>query len=382
MSEQIINQNKIRYAFIDVLRGLSVIWMIECHVVDANLAKIFKNGFGFDMLNISNGFISVTFLFCAGAGLYIAGSRKYDDFKHFKKPLWVYFRRLLFILLLAFTIHLPVFSLTDMLHLNDTQFNKLIECDVLQTIVYTSLFTLFLLLITPSIKYLKYIALVLALAIYYLTSFSWHMNYFNYLPSFFAAWFEQMPISKFPLLPWSGHFLVGLSLTGFFMESNNKKRFAQFAAIVSIIIPFVVFWQKYHINIDYPYVDNWWYTSPAHFIYRISVISFLFCALYLIEDFLKRSKPVKVFIVAGQESLYLYISHILIVYGSIANHGLKERLGGVFDPWGTVLMYLCVTAFCLLTAWAWHWYKNKYKHYSFLSLATIVVIYFAVFIIR
>ncbi|MGA1307587.1 MAG: heparan-alpha-glucosaminide N-acetyltransferase domain-containing protein, partial [Candidatus Kapaibacteriota bacterium] len=61
-----------RLTFIDILRGIACIWMIETHAVNAFLDGAFKNNPLFSVLQISNGFVAVAFIFCAGAGFRLA----------------------------------------------------------------------------------------------------------------------------------------------------------------------------------------------------------------------------------------------------------------------------------------------------------------------
>lgn len=129
----------------------------------------FKVGEVYNFINILNGFIAVGFLFLAGSGFIIAANRKSDDYKHFRKPLWDYLRRLGLIALLAYALHLPVLSFFQLFNLTHAQWLTWSECDVLQTIVATSLFALLTLFATPNVKHLKYIFAVLSL--FYLSSY-------------------------------------------------------------------------------------------------------------------------------------------------------------------------------------------------------------------
>jgi len=167
----IIEKNKPkRYEFIDILRGLSVLWMIEAHITDVVLWPAAKSTFLFYLIDKSNGFVATTFLFCAGAGFYISTSRKFDDFKNFRKPLWIYLRKLAFILFIAFSMHLPTRDFFQLFSLTNDQLVRFVECDILQTIVYSSLIALVLFFIIPNLKYLKFVSIVIALVAYYATS--------------------------------------------------------------------------------------------------------------------------------------------------------------------------------------------------------------------
>lgn len=187
--------------FIDVLRGLAVLWMVETHVVDVVLMKSFKSGWFYILLNISSGFVAVAFLFCAGAGFWIAATRKAEDYRRFAPPLWQYLRRLGLILLIAYWLHFPTMSFQRLFQLKWENWLSFFQIDILQTIVYSSLFALILLLIVKNLNVLRWIYGLIALAVMLATPFIWNLDPFSFLHPFFACWIARVPISKFPLFP-------------------------------------------------------------------------------------------------------------------------------------------------------------------------------------
>jgi hypothetical protein len=72
-------------------------------------------------LNISNGFVSVTFIFCAGCGFWLAAVRKSEAYLAFKKPLWIYLRRIGFVILMGYWIHIPYLSLQNVLNRSSSE---------------------------------------------------------------------------------------------------------------------------------------------------------------------------------------------------------------------------------------------------------------------
>ena len=52
-----------RLTFIDILRGIACVWMIETHAVNAFLNDVFTEGMLYGALKISNGFVAVIFIF-------------------------------------------------------------------------------------------------------------------------------------------------------------------------------------------------------------------------------------------------------------------------------------------------------------------------------
>lgn len=355
-------EKKERLIFIDVLRGIAVIWMIQTHTLSI-MANEYKTGFFYNLLNISNGFVAVTFLFCAGAGFWIAAERKVSSYKKFEQPLWLYLERLGFILMIAYFLHSPIFGVSKLFNITQRQIDIFFQIDVLQTIVYSSLLALVLLLLSPKNMYIKYISIVLAAVFFIGAQFTWYSNPFEYLPHFFAFFLAAPPISKFPLFPWSGYFFAGIAFTAFFMDSQNREKFSKMFLIIGIAIPTLIFMLK-DFGLEYIQGGAFWYANPMHSLFRVSGSIIAFSALYLTEKYYRNFKYINILVVSGRESLYLYVSHLLIVYGSVLNMGIKYFGIGNVTPFGTVLLILAIIGVCVSTAYGWHQLKNNYPKQS------------------
>lgn len=351
-----------RFIFIDVLRGISVIWMIQTHTLSI-LANDYKTGFFYNLLSISNGYVAVSFLFCAGAGFWIAAERKASSYKKYELPLWLYLKRLGFILMIAYFLHTPVFGLSKLSNITERQINIFFQIDVLQTIVYSSLLALILLLLSPKNVYIKYISLVLAAVFFCGAQFTWYSKPFDYLPHFFAFLIAAPPISKFPIFPWAGYFFAGIAFTAFFMESNNKQKFSTIFIIIGIIVPTLIFMLK-SFGIENFKNGLFLYANPIHSIWRVAAPILAFSALYLTEKYYKNLKVAKIMIVSGRESLYLYVSHLLIVYGSVLNVGIKYFGITNVTPFITIIAIIVIILLCVATAYMWHHFKNNYSKQS------------------
>ncbi len=354
--------------------------MIEAHITDVALWSQAKSTSLFYLIDKSNGFVATIFLFCAGAGFYIATNRKFEDFKNFRIPLWVYLRKLAFILFIAFAMHLPAREFFQLFSLTNEQLTRFVECDILQTIVYSSLLTLLLFYLIPNLKYLKYISIVIALTAYYLTSFVWAIDPFNYLPIFPATLFAEWPVSHFPMFPWMGHFFAGLALTSFFMESVDKKKFPLKVGLSSLAISISMLILKELPILNYPFADDWWYTSPSHFIFRISIVSFLFCFLYYFEDYISGRFYTKSLILMGRESLLLYVGNVIVIYGSIINNGIRQHLPNQVDSFSTILIFTGLTFILYYVSKGWHYIKTNHLFYSKLIIYGLSL-YFLIWLI-
>ena len=213
-----------RYVFLDVLRGIAVLWMVQVHVTNVFLFPELRTGSFFEWLNISNGFVAPAFLFCAGSGLWIALSRKGGAYLKFDSSLALYLRRLAYILFWAYLLHIPTFSLMGMLDLPHEQLVMGLQVDILQTIVYASLVVLAAFLILRDLHRAAIASALIAGVISITTVWLWPWAE-RALPEPLSVMLT--PRSPFPLLPWMAYLLMGVFVTGWFMRTQDKTRLAQ-----------------------------------------------------------------------------------------------------------------------------------------------------------
>ncbi|MBP1601478.1 MAG: Acyltransferase domain protein [Acidobacteria bacterium] len=74
----------VRYGFVDLLRGLALVVMVETHVVNAYLPAGLRQGPFFYWLAFLNGLVAPSFLFASGYSLVLQGSRYWNDWLHFR----------------------------------------------------------------------------------------------------------------------------------------------------------------------------------------------------------------------------------------------------------------------------------------------------------
>jgi uncharacterized membrane protein len=347
-----------RYAFLDVVRGIAVIWMIQVHVTNVLLAPSLRSGFWFDVLNISNGYVAPTFIFCAGAGLWIALSRKGAKYLAFGADLRDYLRRLAYILFWAYALHVPFYSLERMLIARSEEILPWLQVDVLQAIVYSSIAALGVFLVLRDLRRATWAFGILAALVMSTTWAVWKAPPSAILPWPIAYAVSPAPASPFPLLPWSAYLFAGAFVTGLFMTSTNKRRFAQWMFVIGLVGPFVAFLSM-RFGPPMPWDDVWWRTSPGVHLFRIFATLFLLGALFPLEERLRSSRTGKLLQTIGNESLFMYVGHLLVVYGPMAD--LLERATGqrTFGYDVVAATWIIVTAAFIALMTVWHKLKRE-----------------------
>ncbi len=352
--------------------------MIETHVVNAVLLPSLKEGPAFAVLTFLNGLVAPSFLFCAGFALAISLHRKWGEFTSAGKTFWRYIFRLLFILVVGYSLHLPIFSLKQLLLLqDDLRWLAFYQADILQVISLTLLFlVLTAIIVRKEIVYVRVIVLV-TLILVFITPIVREVDYTStavWLRPYLSTQFK----TQFPLFPWSA-FLMSGNIAGFWFlrireqgtEATAVPRLAQ-AAFSGIILSLLI--EIIPASI-YPNHD-FWRASPEFFFVRLGIVLLCSFVLWKFEQTGKTSS-LSLISLFGQESLLVYVVHLLIVYG----HTYEWSFVSLFGPNLTYVecfgLFAALTLAMFLLAFIWHYMKSWNaviaKYIQFAILAGIVV---------
>lgn len=367
-----------RLDFIDYVRGLAVLWMIEVHVIDVCLAGTLKHGWFYNLVNISNGFVAVAFIFCAGVGFQLAFSKKESAYRAGDTSLWLYLRRLGHILLLAYWLHLPAFSLQRTLQSSPSEILSLFDCDVLQSIVFSSLISLGLSLIIRREQ--MRIAMFFALALFCYFGIGWVWSFYPLwsMPQFFVSLIAPQPISKFPLVPYAGHFFMGIVVIHVLRSASNIPARAKQMLWGSLGITVVALLLK-NSPFDLPGHEDWWHYSAGHAFFRSSIVVVVMMLFYRYIAHVEKSRIAPMMLLCGRESLFMYISHLMLVYGTVSNFGLRSLAHNRWNVAETALVYIVIVALCYSLASMWHSVKKNDPKRATRLIAVIISAFVVVY---
>ena len=370
-----------RLNFIDILRGLACIWMIETHVVNAFLPDGYKDNLIFNLIDISNGFVAVCFIFCAGAGFRLALESKFKEYITMSAPLLSYVKRLLFILAIAYWIQTPEFSLQKTLQSSSEEFSKFFMCNVLQLIVASSLLSLALLISTRSFFRFRIASYLVLIIFFWCTPFIWSIpqDQLGWIPLFLRMYIVTQPTSLFPLFPWAGYYFAGIIVTDLFLISQDKDSIIKKMIIASLGITAFAFISKEYLWQYYPSTLNWWYVSPVHALFRTAGVMILFSLFYMFKDYCTGKKSAFMQLL-GKESLVVYVGQGMLIYGSVASKGLQYFLPIIVSPLEVLLLTSGITASMGAYANMWNHFKRhspeqaQWVLYAFCTLFVIAFI--------
>ena len=370
MSETVKVTDRIHY--IDQLRAWNVLLMCYTHALDSMLAVEHKHGLLYEVVSFIEGVMAPSFLFVSGAAFAIVLSRRKEAYLHYGKPAQKQFLRLLFILLIAYWLHLPYKTLHQCLTITTyEQWLLFFRANSLQVIACGIFLSQLFFLIVRNEKRFYYVGLCFAVVVLLATPFVYQYDFAQILPLYIATCFNLMYGSIFPLFPWLAYFFIGSFVMYQLLMAVQEKRetelIKRFLLFVVITIPIFILLHLFGIKTT-PYYD-FWYTSPNIFIIRLSfVILMIVLFWYLGKRFNYR---MRIFGVFRSESLLVYVLHLLIIYGSVLAYGLSTRFGQTLNWFEIFLIGSCIAIVLLLIAKIWNWFKQTHK-----SASKIILLFF------
>jgi uncharacterized membrane protein len=352
--------------------------MIETHIINALLSSQLKHETMFAVITFFNGLVAPTFLFCAGFAFAISSHRKWTDFCSFKTPARKYAMRLLFILAVGYTLHVPIYSFRRMIQSTDPGFwTSFFLVDILQVIAISLLFLLLLSVLLKKEENLFRASLILTLFIITITPLVNTLDLPN-VPIWLRGYVSVKYLSQFTLFPWAGFLLSGYLLGYGYMRSFSQNqaviiRKSVLVALGVIIVSLLVNFLPFNI---YGGISFW--NSPQFVYLRLGLIVLLGSLLWYIEH--KSPEPQKssgvgsasLVLLFGKESLLVYTVHLIIVYGKNFSWSYISMFGdnrSYLDCFG---LYILLTAAMYVLAYAW--YKLKSYKITYAKLVQYAVV--------
>lgn len=319
--------------------------MIQGHTLSAILIPEAKATSLYQFLHILRGLTAPAFLIASGCGFAFSMMRKKNlDWYH---TLSRRLRRITPILLMGYFLHLPRFSLYQLLtQITDKEIAQFLQCDILQTIGWTIIVLQVIFIFSPLRKIIVPVSLIGLLLILIFTP---QINNSIIMPNFFTQLLTSRFGSNFPLFPFSAYLLFG------FLFGYVFHRVQEYVELKKIVAPIFIsgiifFGASFIVKI----------TDFALFYQRTGPLLILISLFLLIES--KKSDVLNFFVVIGQESLLIYIFHLIIIYGSVLNrvHNFVYYFGDRSNTFIGVVLAIALIIFMLCLGYLWHYFKLKH----------------------
>ncbi|MDH3268002.1 MAG: DUF1624 domain-containing protein [Ignavibacteria bacterium] len=374
-------KEKVRYTFIDLLRGWAIIIMIEVHVFNAFLIPELKHAGWFGILTFVNGLVAPAFLFVSGFAFQVSSGSKLQDMRKLKFPFWKKVSRIFSIILIGYALHLPYYSLSKVINRSTpSQLQSFFAVDVLQCIGVGLLILFAIRLLIHSDKIYHHTLIVLTLFVLIISPFFWKIEFANYFHPIIANYFNRLNGSLFPIFPWINFILVGAIFAKYFVDAvgkGNEKKFINRTAIIGLII--LLSGHLFYSGLFPGYLTSI-IPNPIFFVERLGYV-IVFAALCWYYNRWRSAK--KSFVLdASRESLLIYWLHLITIYGMFwGRKSFTSLIGQTLNLFESIAATLILMIAMILVAKLWGWIKMKSPKYAGKLAWGVVGVLFIIFLL-
>ncbi len=318
-----------RVAFVDWLRFVAALQMLQGHTIAAVLAPAYRHGALYEAWLAARGLTSVAFLFASGMAFYFVAVRRNSRSADDQRGVTRRVRRALWLVMLGYLLHLPLaaFFASDAT-VRALALRGFLGVDVLQCIGVSMLTLEALRRVLPTRSHLAATCAVLAVGLLALTPLAARLAQSISWP-WLSAYLARVPGSSFPLFPWAAHVFFGVAC-GAWLDSPSRLRTPTRIALLAVLLS-SVFWMLSALGAASPVVDH---------VLRLSRVTLACSALAWLAAQVGRT-PMLIQELSKQ-TLFLYVFHVLLVYGQ--GVGLAESIGPRLSGWAAVGLAALVVA--------------------------------------
>jgi hypothetical protein len=335
---------KTRLYFIDIARSIAILLMLEGHFIDNGLMDVYRDktyDFYYAWLFI-RGFTSPIFLTITGIVFtyLLIGNDQFDYFKNnrIKKG----YKRALELLFWGYLLQFEGFHVL-----------QCIGIGILSILILYGIF-----------KVIKIVPLWVYFFIAGTFVFSSHILIYSWPKEYY--WPENAPVflqdifhgknSIFPILPNMGYTMYGAMIGVILYSYKSKVKEWIFILSVFLIGAFLYFFIKdvllilegiFPHSIYHLYKVDWLYEC-------LGMVLMILAILITVEKLIGEIKP-NLFLKIGQNTLTIYILHMVVLYGSITGLGVNRIFHKNLTPWeivpATILFLMLFVVFIYYLDW-------------------------------
>ncbi|HWP83907.1 MAG TPA: heparan-alpha-glucosaminide N-acetyltransferase domain-containing protein, partial [Terriglobia bacterium] len=349
-----------RLGYLDLLRGFFILVMIEGHTLRLFLSPETQETAAFRYQELIHNLTGPVFLFAAGAAFVYSSFPRWEVCRRWSPPLRRRLLRWTGVLVAGYALQLTFPTLRRTLaEGTPEQLAYLLSLNILQCIVYSLLLLQCLLRLAPDQRWFFRATLLGAAVLALPAPLAW--DYGRHLPVWLAPLLSGNTRSIFPLFPYAAYAMAGaawgyrhLLARGRDAEEAYLRQSCWYAAALSAGASLPLLLQPH------PASREFWETSPLAFLLRTGGLVFLAAAARLRES---RLLPRWQWLAAtGEQSLLIYVAHLLILYGSAFNPdtSLRKALGVPLPLAETLLVSLLFGAAMTGLALGWNWWSKNH----------------------
>jgi acyltransferase len=362
-----------RWVALDLLRFVAVFLMVQGHTFTELLDPAYHEARWFRHHTFVHGYTAPMFLFASGLAFGYTTFRAWDTHASGGDALWKRLRRYGWLLAIGYLIHVPTLAVAGLVAPPEHALRAWLQVDVLQHIAVSLAVLSFL--VVAAKKPGRFIAVVSVLFVLtvFLAPIVWRVPTAQTLPLGLAGYVNGGSGSYFPLVPWAGFTYAGVMIA--WLARNEVRPSHRLATwllgitTVTIVVPILVNrtgWNPYGVH-------DFWRTSPYYFLFRLGNVTGVLTVLCFLERWADRralvlvpgsyaDRAMSAVRVVGQESLVIYVAHLVALHGWVVGPGLAAQVGGQLSLMGASIVALLLFVSMIFVARAWsEWTKGELR---------------------
>lgn len=328
---------KTRLYFIDIARSIAILLMLEGHFVDNALMDVYRdtNNDIYNAWLFVRGFTSPIFLTITGIVFtyLLIGNNHLEYFKNnrIKKG----YKRVVELLFWGYVVQVYAFHVL-----------QCIGIGILSILILYGIYKA--VKIIPLWVYFFFAGTIIFSS--YIVISSWPKEY--YWPESAPIFIQNMfhgKYSVFPILPRMGYTMYGAMIGVILYTYKSKVKEWSFILSVFLIGAFLYFFLK-----DVLLIIDGIFAHPIYHLYKVDwlyeclgMVLIILSILIAIEKFIGEIKP-NLFLKIGQNTLTIYILHMVLLYGSITGFGINRVIHKNLTPWQILPATICFILFFVI----------------------------------
>lgn len=338
--------------FVDLARACAVLFMVQGHTLHVLLKPGHEEDIWFGPWLFLRGLTSCLFLLLSGFAFSVVTDRHWEDFLTPTRRLARRLTRFVFFLALGYLLHFPMARFAHLPFATHERWRSFLQVDILQVVAVSLLLLQGVIALAGTRRrYVVGCSMVAGVAVL-ATPLTWRQTWTDLTPLWLASFMSSETGSLFPFFPWAAFIFIGAALGMVYARSWSLRSASAVARRLSGVGLLLVVSGAAALLLPYrPYGDiDVWRTSPSTFLVRLGAVLVLLGGFAWAGQYVTRL-PAMLQALA-EESLTIYVVHVLILYGSLWNTGLGAMVGP--QTLGrTVLWILVLLVGMSGLAWAW-----------------------------
>jgi len=347
-----------RLVAVDIVRVFAMVMMVQGHTLDVLLTPACQFTPWYNYWLFCRGFTAPIFMTLSGFGFALATLRHWEDHLRFGPAVAKRLRRFGFFVLLGYSLRIPVHSLRALRWAGPDAWRGFLQVDVLQTIGFSLIALQLMAWVLRTPRRLAAVTGVLAVIVAFTAPLAWHSPFMNSLPLALKSALIGTTGSLFPLMPWSAYIFLGATFGIVYAEAGQSTPSLLRKAIPFGLLLFLSGIALERVSLHIYGQANFWPTTPHLFLARLGFVTAALGFATFVERFLPFS-PRTVQSLA-EESLLVYFVHVVLLYGSNWNPGIKQYMGGTTGFAHAYLFVIVLVSVMMIMAL--HWNRAKKDH--------------------